>query len=118
MHRLRVADEADSDRARRYRERPSNVWLSGVQESSAVHHRQRLDRGLVSAEANMNIVYHREKCLAEASICREKSRADPARSDYWIDRAVIWHQRAALASHANALTHEIHDGPLISKPAV
>jgi hypothetical protein len=118
MHRLRIADEADSDRAKRYRERPSNVWLSGVQESSAAHHRQRLDRGLVGAEANMNIMYHREKCLAEASICREKSRADPARSDYWIDRAVIWHQRAALASHVNAVTHEIHDGRLISKPAI
>jgi len=118
MHRLRIADEADSDRTRRYRERPSNVCLSGVQESSAAHYRQRLDRGLVSAEANMNIVYHRDKCLAEASICREKSRADPTRSDYWIDRAVIWHQRAALASQANAVTRETHDGRLISKPAV
>jgi hypothetical protein len=116
MHRLRLADEADSDRAKRYRERSSNVWLSDVQESSAAHHRQRLDRGLVGAAAN--IMYRREKCLAEASICREKSRADPARSDYWIDRAVIWHQRAALARHGNAATHEIHDERLISKPAV
>ena len=39
-------------------------------------------------------VYHRQECIAQASLCRDKARADPARYDYWIDEAVAWHQRA------------------------
>jgi hypothetical protein len=63
------------------------------------------------------VIYEREECLVQAAVCREKSRFDPARLDYWIDRAVVWHQRAAQARHGNAATHEIRDGRLISKPA-
>ena len=63
------------------------------------------------------MMYQREKCLVEASICREKSRDDPARSDYWIDRAIVWHRRAAQISRSKAVTCEIHGGRLISKPA-
>jgi hypothetical protein len=62
-------------------------------------------------------MYQREECLVHASICREKAQTDPARSDHWIDRAIVWHQRAAQARHENAVTHEIHDGRMISKAA-
>jgi hypothetical protein len=62
-------------------------------------------------------MYQREQCLAQASICREKAQADPARSDYWIDRAIVWHRRAVQTSHGKAVTYEIHDGHMIPKPA-
>jgi hypothetical protein len=60
-------------------------------------------------------MYQREECLIHASICREKSRADPARSDHWIDRAIVWHQRATQARYGKALTYEIRGGGLISQ---
>jgi hypothetical protein len=61
-------------------------------------------------------MYQREQCLAQASICREKAQADPARSDYWIDRAIVWHRRAVQTSLRKAVTYEIHDGRMIPKP--
>jgi hypothetical protein len=60
-------------------------------------------------------MYQREDCLIHASICREKAQADPARSNYWIDRAIGWHRRAQ-ASSGKAVTYEVHDGRMISKP--
>ena len=115
MHGLRLSDETDGNRAKRRRERPPNVWLPSMQKGPAAYHRKRPDRGLVRAEAN--VMYQREDCLVEASICRNRSRADPARSDYWIDRAIVWHLRAVRAPHGKAITHEIFDGRLISKAA-
>jgi hypothetical protein len=61
-------------------------------------------------------MYPREKCLIQASICREKSRADPARANYWIDRAIVWHRRAIQAGRGQAVTYVIHDGRMIPKP--
>ena len=58
-----------------------------------------------------DLMYQREECIAQASICREKAQADPAHYDYWIDEAIVWHQRG----HKNAVTHEVHDGRLIPK---
>jgi hypothetical protein len=52
-------------------------------------------------------MYRREECLVQASICREKAKADPARYDYWIDQAIVWLQRAIQASRGNAVTHAI-----------
>jgi hypothetical protein len=46
-----------------------------------------------------NVMYQRDECIAQASICREKAQADPAHSEYWIDRAIVWHRRAIIASH-------------------
>jgi hypothetical protein len=63
------------------------------------------------------MMYRREVCLVHASICREKSKAYPARSAHWIDRAITWHQRAAQTRRESAVTHEIHSGQLIAKPA-
>jgi hypothetical protein len=54
-------------------------------------------------------MYRREECLVQASICREKAKADPARYDYWIDQAIVWLQRAIQASRGNAATHAIHE---------
>lgn len=113
MHGLRLADEADGDRAEQCRPRLANLYLSGMQKGPAAYHRKRRNRGVARAEAN--VTYQREKCLVHGSICREKAQADPARSDYWIDRAIVWHQRAAQARHGNAATHEIHDGHMIPK---
>jgi len=69
------------------------------------------------AKAKANVMYQREECLVHASACREKAQADPGRSNYWIDRAVVWHQRAAQARHGSAVTNEIRDGRLVSKAA-
>jgi hypothetical protein len=55
-------------------------------------------------------MYQRQECMAQASFCREKAQADPARHDYWIDEAVVWHQRAVEAGRGVAVTHEIRDG--------
>jgi hypothetical protein len=56
-------------------------------------------------------MHQREECLVQASMCRDKARADPVRNDYWIDQAIVWHQRAMQSRRANPVTHEIHDGP-------
>jgi hypothetical protein len=58
-----------------------------------------------------DVIYQREECLAQTSMCREKAQADPVRNDYWIDQAIEWLQRAMQSRHANPVTHEIHDGP-------
>jgi hypothetical protein len=88
-----------------------------MQKSSAARHRKCRDGRLVGAEVIGDVMYQREECLVQASICREKAQADPARYDYWIDRAVVWLQRAAEARHKNAVTHEIHAGRMIPKRA-
>ena len=75
------------------------------------------DGRLVGAEVIGDVMYWREECLVQASICRVKAQADPARYDYWIDQAVVWLQRAAGARHKNAVTHEIHAGRMIPKRA-
>ena len=62
-----------------------------------------------------DVIYQREECLAQASMCREKAQADPVRNDYWIDQAIEWLQRAMQSRRANPLTHEIHDGRMIPK---
>jgi hypothetical protein len=62
-------------------------------------------------------MYQREECLVQASMCREKAEADPVRNDYWIDRAIVWHQRAVQSSRANAVADEIHGGRMIPKRA-
>jgi hypothetical protein len=63
------------------------------------------------------VIYQREECLDQASTCREKAEADPARYDYWIDQAIVWLQRAIQTSRENAVTHEIHNGRMIPKKA-
>lgn len=72
---------------------------------------------MVEAEMIGDVVmYQRDECLVQASICRENAQADPARYDYWIDQAVVWLQRA-ISTRQNAVTHEIHDGRMIPKQA-
>ena len=65
-----------------------------MQKGSAAHHRKCCDRGLVRDETTGDVMYEREECIAQASICREKAQADPARHDHWIDEAIVWPQRA------------------------
>jgi hypothetical protein len=48
-----------------------------------------------------NAVYQRQECIAQASFCRENAQADPALHDYWIEEAVVWHQRAVEASRGS-----------------
>lgn len=62
-------------------------------------------------------MYPREQCLVQASICREKAQADPARCDYWIDQAVVWLQRAIQARRGKAVAYEVDDGRMIPNPA-
>jgi hypothetical protein len=62
--------------------RPANVHLSAMPKGSAAHYRKRGDGGLVEAEAIPDVMYQREECLLQASMCREKAQADPARYDY------------------------------------
>ena len=64
-----------------------------------------------------SFTHQRLDCIAQATFCREKAQADPARHDYWIDEAVVWHQRAVDAGRGIAVTHEIHAGQMIPKPA-
>ena len=52
-------------------------------------------------------MYQRQECIAQASACRENAQADPGRHDYWIDEAVVWHQRAIEARRGVAVTREI-----------
>jgi hypothetical protein len=110
MHRLRFSHEVDGDRAERYRPRPANVHLSAMQKGSATRHRKCRDGGLVGAEAIGKVMYQRQACIAQASICRERAQADPARHDYWIDEAIVWLQRAIEARRGIAVSCEIHDG--------
>ena len=56
------------------------------------------------------MMYRRDECIAQASTCREKAQADPARYDYWIDQAVVWLQRAIQARHGKAVTADVRDG--------
>jgi hypothetical protein len=62
-------------------------------------------------------MYQRDECIAQASICREQAKADPARYDYWIDQATVWLQRAIEARCGKAVTYDIRDGRMIPKPA-
>jgi hypothetical protein len=84
---------------------------------STAYYRKRGDRGLAEAQVVTNVMYQWEDCLIHASLCREKAQAHPERSDYWIDRSVVWHRRAVQASDGKAVTYEIHDGRMIAKPA-
>jgi hypothetical protein len=74
------------------------------------------DGGLVGAEVIGGVAYQREECMAQASICREKALADPAKYDYWIDEAIVWHQRAIGTGPKSAVTHEVQDERMIPKP--
>jgi hypothetical protein len=62
-------------------------------------------------------MYQRDECIAEASICREKAKADPARYDDWIDQATVWLQRAIQARRGKAVSYDIRDGLMIPKRA-
>jgi hypothetical protein len=61
-----------------------------------------------------DVIYQREECLAQASMCRGKAQADPVRNDYWIDQAIVWLQRAMQSRRANPVTHE--SGPVKPSP--
>ena len=60
-------------------------------------------------------MYRRNECIAKASTCRENAHGDPTRHDYWIDEAIVWHQRAIDARREYVATHEVHDGRVIPK---
>jgi hypothetical protein len=113
MYGLRLTDEANGDRAERYRPRLTNVHLPTLQKGSAAYHRKHRNCGLARAE--VNVMYQREDCLIRASLCREKAQAHPERSDYWTERAVVWHQRAVHANDGKAITYQIHNGRMIAK---
>jgi hypothetical protein len=72
---------------------------------------------LVEAEVIGDVTYQRDECLVQASICRQKAKADPAYYDYWIDQAVAWLQRSIQARRGRAVTYDIRDGRMIPKPA-
>jgi len=72
---------------------------------------------LVEAKVIGDMMYQRDECIAQASICRQKAKADPACYDYWIDQAVFLLQRAIQARRGKAVTYDIRDGRMIPKPA-
>jgi hypothetical protein len=72
---------------------------------------------LVEAKMIGDVMYQRDECIAQASICRQKAKADPTRYDYWIDQAVLWLQRAIQARRGKAVTYDIRDGRMIPTPA-
>jgi hypothetical protein len=61
------------------------------------------------------MMYQREECLAQASVCRERAQSDPVHYDFWIDEAIVWLQRAIGASHHNAVAHGVDDGRMIPR---
>ena len=54
-----------------------------------------------------NAMVQRQECIAQASLCRAKAQADPARYDFWIDEAVAWHQRAIQPGRDFAVSPEL-----------
>jgi hypothetical protein len=58
-------------------------------------------------------MYHRQRCLVQAAICREKAQADPAQYDHWIDEAIVWLQRAVYTGQKSAVTYEVQDERMI-----
>jgi hypothetical protein len=64
-----------------------------------------------------DVMYQRDECIAQASICRQKAKADPARYDHWIDRAIVWLQRAIQVRRGKAVTYDIRDGRMIPRSA-
>jgi hypothetical protein len=65
---------------------------------------------LVEAKVIGDVMYQRDECIAQASICRQKAKADAVRHDYWIDQAVVWLQRAIQARRGKAVAYDIRDG--------
>ena len=88
-----------------------------MQQSSAARHRKCHYRSVAGTRAIGQMMYQREECLVQASICRENAQANPAHYDYWIDQAIVWLQRAIRARRGRTVTHEICDGRMIAKPA-
>jgi hypothetical protein len=68
---------------------------------------------LVEAKAIGGMMYQRDECIAQASICRQKAETDPAHYDYWIDQAIVWLQRAIQARRGKAVTYDIRDGRMV-----
>jgi hypothetical protein len=74
-----------------------------------------LDGELRTPNWGAAMMYQRDECIAQASICREKARADPARYDHWIDQSVVWLQRAVQARRGKAVTYDIREGRMIPR---
>ncbi len=53
-------------------------------------------------------------CIAQASVCREKARAEPERQEYWIDESIRWLERTIERSCDIAMSYEVKDGRLIA----
>jgi hypothetical protein len=115
MHHLRFTNEADSDRAGHVGRRLANLYQPTLQKGTGSYYRQHRHRGLVEAEMISDVMYQRDECIAQASICREKARADPARYDHWIDQSVVWLQRAIQARRRKAVTYDIREGRMIPR---
>jgi hypothetical protein len=46
-----------------------------LQKGSTAHYRKHRDRGLVEAKVIGDVMYQRDECIAQASICREKAQS-------------------------------------------
>jgi hypothetical protein len=118
MHSLRFTNEVDGDRAEQAGPRLANLYLPTLQKGTGAYYRRHRPRGLVEAKVVGNVIYQRDVCIAQASICRGKAQADPARYDYWIDQAVVWLQRAIQARRGKAVTYDIREGRMIPSQPV
>jgi hypothetical protein len=54
-------------------------------------------------------------CIAQASACRAKAEADPAKRDHWVDESIKWLERAIDTKGSLAITFEAEDRSLIPK---
>lgn len=60
---------------------------------------------------------YQEACSAIASTCREQANTDPVHREFWLREAEEWLARSREDKADTAVTHEIHQGRLVSKPA-
>jgi len=63
------------------------------------------------------MIYQRDECTAQASICRQKAQVDHAHYDHWIDQAAVWLQRAIQARRWKAVTYDIREGRMVPRSA-
>jgi hypothetical protein len=59
----------------------------------------------------------KEACAAIASICREQSSSDHAHREFWLRHEAEWDERARADRNELAVTHEVHQGRMVPKPA-
>lgn len=53
----------------------------------------------------------------KAKICHELAAADDGRREHWLEIAEHWKQQPSFSRNREIVTHEVHQGRMIAKPA-